>query len=67
MKIEMLKDRNYRGNHCAAGLVLDMDGQTAQWFVEKGWARPYAEPAPLTVEQAEALVPTKVVRRKALR
>jgi hypothetical protein len=67
MKVEMLKDRNYRGEHCAAGTMTDMDEPTARWFIERGWAREYAAPAPLTVEQAEALVPTKVQRRRAIR
>ena len=67
MKIEMLRDRNYRGEHLAAGVVTDMDGPTARWFLEMGWAREYAAPAPLTTEQADELVPTKIVRRKALR
>ena len=67
MRVEMLRARLYRGEHLDAGQVTDMDGQTAAWFIERGWARPYAEPTPLTVEQADELVPTKVVRRKALR
>jgi hypothetical protein len=67
MKVEMLKARNYRGQHCDAGLVLDMDQQTAAWFIEKGWACKAVEPAPLTTEQADALIPKQDKRRRAVR
>lgn len=67
MKVEMLRARGYRGQHLEVGVVTDMDGQTAAWFVEMGWARPYAEPAPLTTKEADALVPTKVTRRNSVR
>lgn len=67
MKVEMLRPKLYRENHCDVGMVVEMDGRTAAEFIELGWARPYAEPAPLTVEQADELVPTKLTRRKALR
>ena len=67
MKVEILRARAYRGQHLDPGLVTDMDSPTALWFIDRGWAKPYAEPAPLTTEQADELVPTKLVRRKALR
>lgn len=67
MRIEMLKDRGYRGEHCAAGTVIEADAETAQWFIARGWAAPHAETAPLAPAAAEALVPTHVKRRKALR
>ena len=67
MRVEILRARLYRGNHCDVGQVTDMDGQTAAVFIEKGWARPYVEPAPITTAEADDLIPTKTIRRKALR
>jgi hypothetical protein len=67
MKVEMIRDRNYRGSHAGRGLVLDMDDATAREFVAKGYSKPYAEPAPMTAAEAEAVLPTKQVRRNARR
>jgi hypothetical protein len=67
MKVEMLRSKLYRGGHLAAGVVTDMDGLTAADFIARGWAKPAAEPAPLSAAEADALIPTKVQRRKALR
>ena len=67
MKVEMLRARLYRENHCDVGMVVEVDGKTGAEWIELKWARPYAEPAPVSPEAAESLVPTKVVRRKALR
>jgi hypothetical protein len=67
MRVEILRSKLYRGNHCDVGQVTDMDDRTAAVFVEKGWARPYAEPTPITTAEAEELIPTKLVRRRALR
>jgi hypothetical protein len=67
MRVEILRAKLYRGNHCDVGQVTDMDYQTAATFIEKGWARPYVEPAPLTTAEAEDLIPTKIQRRRSLR
>jgi hypothetical protein len=65
MKVEMLRSRGYRGNHAEAGSVLDMDDTTAREFIHKGYAREHADREPLTAEAADALIPTKVTRRRA--
>lgn len=65
MKIEMLRGKLYRENHCGAGMVVEVDGGTGEEWVRRGWAKPYFEADPLTVAEAEELVPTKIVRRRA--
>lgn len=67
MKVEMLRSRCYRGEGLEVGRVTDMDDGTAREFIAKGYAREYQEPAPLTTEQAEALIPTPGKRRRAIR
>lgn len=67
MRVEMLRAKLYRGQHCDPGQIVEMDGETAQWFLQMGWAKTSVEAKPLAPEAADALVPTKVVRRKALR
>lgn len=67
MRVEMLQDRMYRGEALDAGRVTDMDEQTARWFIGSGWAREAVEPAPLTAEEADALIPVKIRKGRALR
>lgn len=67
MNIKMLRSRMYRETPLEAGRVAEVDAQTAEWFIAQGWAEPHQEAAPLTVEQADSLVPTKVTRRRAKR
>lgn len=67
MKVEMLRSRCYRGEGLEVGRVTDMDDGTAREFIAKGYAREYQAPAPLTTEQAEALIPTQGKRRRAIR
>ena len=67
MRLEMLRSKLYRENHCDVGQVVEVDGKTGSEWVELGWARPYTEPAPLTVAEADGLVPTKLQRRRAVR
>ena len=65
MKVEILRNKLYRENALSIGQVIDMDGDTAAWFMSMGWARPAVEAKPLTVQQADDLVPVKVKRRRA--
>lgn len=67
MRVEMLRGKLYRGESLDAGRVTDMDDGTARWFISKGWAKEYTEPAPLTTADAAALVATEGKRRRALR
>lgn len=67
MKIEMLASKLYRGSHAGTGLVFDAAEPEASEWIAKGWARKAVEVAPLTVEEADALVPTKLTRRNAKR
>jgi hypothetical protein len=67
MQVLMCRSRGYRGNHCEAGTVVDMDERTARQFIERGWAVAHAEPEPLPATVADELVPVKVAKRKALR
>lgn len=67
MKIEMLRSKLYRESHCDTGVVVEVDDHTGAEWVALGWARPYAESAPIQPEAAESLVPTQVKRRRALR
>ena len=67
MKVEMLRSKLYRENHCETGMVVEVDDHTGAEWVALGWARSYAASAPIQPEVAEALVPTQVKRRRALR
>lgn len=67
MQVLMLRSRGYRGSHCEAGTVVEMDDRTARQFIEHGWAAPHAEPEPLPAAVADQVAPVKVAKRKALR
>ena len=67
MKIEMLRARLYRGEHLDVGRITDMDDATARWFIGQAWAKESATPAPIDSQAADALIPTKVTRRRAIR
>jgi hypothetical protein len=67
MQVLMLRNRGYRGSHCEAGTVVEMDERTARQFIESGWASMYAEPGPLPAAVADEVAPVKVAKRKALR
>lgn len=49
------------------GVIVEMDDYTADVFIRKGWARRAVDPAPLTTEKADVLIPTGAKRRRALR
>lgn len=66
MRVEILRAKLYREQPLAVGQIVEMDAETGGWFVSMGWAKPAASPAaPLTVKEAEAVVPTQVKRRRA--
>ena len=68
MQVLMLRSRGYRGNHCEAGTIIEMDERTARQFIDQGWAAAHAEPEPLPAAIADELAPVKAApRRKAVR
>lgn len=67
MRVEILRARLYRGEHMDPGVIVEMDDYTADVFIRKGWARRAVDPAPLTTEKADVLIPTGAKRRRALR
>lgn len=67
MKVQMLRARMYRGEALAPGIVTEMDDHTAHWFIAQGWSVRYADPAPLTTEKADALIPMRTKTRRAIR
>jgi len=65
MQVEILRNKLYRENALTVGQIIDMDTETAAWFMSMGWARLASEAKPMTTEQADAVVPVKVKRRRA--
>lgn len=64
MRIEMLDGRFYREQALEVGQVIEVDGATAQEWLAKGYARPYAPAQVLTAEEADAVVPVKLQKRR---